>query len=282
MSEERTTRARGLSTARAALRVLALLAQTPSGLRAGDVARELRKSPSTAYNLLDSLCAEGFATHDHGCYRLADPAATVAAAVEQSVLPLADLGVAVDDLFARTHKRAYLAIVRRGRIVIPVVRGQQGMRRIPGMGATLGHNAHALALGKIALAQLDGPALQRYVGDGLAAFTPETITDPADLTRELDRVRRDGLAFDREEFAADSCCLAVPVCDDRGHAVAALGISMSLRAYERDRDELVGALRAVAAGVRIPAIREDAAGSWRPVRTAHTVAAPSAQMEVSA
>jgi acetyl-CoA synthetase len=282
VSEERTTATRGLSTARAVLRVLALLARSPQGLRASDVARELGKSPSTAYNLLDSLCAEGYATHEHGRYRLADPAHAVAAAADDSVLPLAGLGGAVDDLFRRTHKRAYLAAVRGGRIVVPLVRGQQGMRRIPGMGAALGRNAHALALGKVALAQLDGPALRRYVGDGLPAFTPETIVDPAGLARELERVRRDGLAFDREEFAADSCCLAVPVTDARGHAVAALGISMSLRAFEHDRDELAGVLREVAAGVRVPAIREDAARSWRAARAVPTVAAPSAEMEVSA
>lgn len=282
MSEERATANRGLSTARAVLRVLALLARTPQGLRAGDVARELGKSPSTAYNLLDSLCAEGYATHERGCYRLADPAAAVAAAVDDSVLPLAGLGAAVDDLFRRTHKRAYLAAVRGGRIVVPLVRGQQGMRRIPGMGATLGRNAHALALGKVALAQLDGPGLRRYVGDGLPAFTPETIVDPADLERELARVRRDGLAWDREEFAADSCCLAVAVCDERGQPVAALGISMSLRAFERDRDELTGALRAVAEAARVPAIREDAPRSWRAARPVPTVAASSAEMEVSA
>ncbi len=282
MSEERATANRGLSTARAVLRVLALLARAPQGLRAGDVAKELGKSPSTAYNLLDSLCAEGYATHEHGCYRLADPATAVAAAVDGSALPLAALSATVDDLFRRTHKRAYLAAVRGGRIVVPLVRGHQGMRRIPGMGATLGRNAHALALGKVALAQLDGPALERYVGRGLTRFTPETIVDPGDLARDLAAVRRDGLACDREEFAADSCCLAVPVRDGRGHPVAALGISMSLRAFERDRDELAGVLGDVAEHVRIPAIREDAARSWRVATPVPTVAASSAEMEVSA
>jgi DNA-binding IclR family transcriptional regulator len=282
VEEERTTRARGLSTARAVLRVLALLARSPEGLRADEVARALGKSPSTAYNLLGSLCEEGFAVHHHGRYRLADPSVAVAAAVAQSAAPLAGLGVAVDDLFARTHKRSYLAAVRGGRIVVPLVRGHQGMRRLPGLGATIGSNAHALALGKVALAHLDGPALERYIGSGLDAFTPDTIVDPAALRAELQRVRRDGLAGDREEFAADACCLAAPVHDEHGRAVAVLGISMPLRTYERDREELEGELREVAGHAEVPAIREAATRSWRATAPEPTVAALSAEMEVSA
>jgi acetyl-CoA synthetase len=292
----RTPRTRGLSTARSVLRVLTLLARAPQGLRADEVARTLGKSASTAYNLLDSLCEEGFAVHDHGRYRLADPAHTVAAAMDgaarsttalaaamdASTLPAGGLAGTLDELFAATHKRAYLAVLRAGRVVVPLVRGQQGMRRIPGLGADLGRNAHALAIGKIALAQLDGPALRRYVGTGLTAFTPDTITDPGVLARQLARVRRDGVADDREELAADSCCLAAPLVDRDGRVLAAIGISMSVRAFERDRDELTGLLLDVAGRTELPAIREDAGRSCPLPSPAPSVAIPSAEMEVSA
>jgi acetyl-CoA synthetase len=278
----RTPRTRGLSTARSVLRVLALLARAPQGLRAEEVSRALGKSASTAYNLLDSLCEEGFAVHDHGRYVLADPARAVATAVDASALPIGGLAGTLDELFACTHKRAYLAVMRGGRVVVPLVRGQQGMRRIPGLGAELGRNAHALAIGKIALAQLDGPELRRYVGDGLTAFTPETITDPGVLARQLAQVRHDGVADDREELAVDCCCLAAPLCDERGRAVAALGISMSVRAFERDRDELTEMLLDVASRSELPTIREDAGRSCPLPSSAPSVALPSAEMEVSA
>ena len=65
---------RGLSTARAALRVTWLLARAPEGVRADQVAETLGKSVSTAYNLLASLCEEGVAVHHSGgVYRLAAP-----------------------------------------------------------------------------------------------------------------------------------------------------------------------------------------------------------------
>ena len=62
---------RGLSTARAALRVTWMLARAPGGVRADEVAETLGKSVSTAYNLLASLCDEGVAERCHGgLYRL--------------------------------------------------------------------------------------------------------------------------------------------------------------------------------------------------------------------
>src|SRR3712207_1295466 len=95
---------RGLSTARAALRVTWLLAREPDGIRADQVAATLGKSTSTAYNLLASLCDEGVAErHPGGLYRLSpDFRATVAEDFDQH-----DLSGVVDDLLARTHKRAY-------------------------------------------------------------------------------------------------------------------------------------------------------------------------------
>ena len=68
-----------MSTARAVLSLLGLLARADEGMRADEVAAALGKSTSTAYNLLDTLCQEGFAVHDRGgAYRLtAESAALV-------------------------------------------------------------------------------------------------------------------------------------------------------------------------------------------------------------
>ena len=167
-----------MSTARTVLRLLTLLAQDPAGLRADEIAQRLGKSTSTAYNLLDTLCREGFVVHgEDGTYRLtADASALVPAAPSNGRLPTSLEGI-LDELFERTHKRVYLAAAQSGNVVIPLARGRQGMPRIPGLGARIGENAHALALGKIALSLLDERGLDRYIGRGLRAFTPFTIVD---------------------------------------------------------------------------------------------------------
>jgi len=233
---------RGLATARAVLQVLSFLEQHPDGVRADEVAQVVGKSASTAYYLLASLVEEGFAVHEGGLYRAqhvapAAPPATGDRHVHED---------AVDDLFLRTHKRCYLGVVRGGVIEITVVRGRQGIARMPGLGSQITDNAHALAMGKVVLARLRPAALARYVARGLPSYTPTTITSPDALARELRDVRSHGFAVDREEFDRDFCCVAAPVLDKRGRLAAILGLSASTRAFDAEHRELAAAVRDLA------------------------------------
>lgn len=234
---------RSLSTARAVLRVLAFLAQNPRGVRAHEVAEVTGKSVSTAYYLLTSLCEEGFAVHEaKGIYRAAHPLDAATAPSEPPAPVPGARSSAVEELFLKTHKRAYLGIVKPGRIEIVAVRGRQGIPNMPGLGSEIRDSAHALAMGKVVLAVLRDNAVERYIGRGLRAFTPNTITRPEVLMAELQEVRRSGFAVDREEFYEDFCCVAAPVRDERGRFAAALGLSTSLRSLDADRDGLAGAV----------------------------------------
>jgi DNA-binding IclR family transcriptional regulator len=237
---------RGLATARAVLQVLSFLEQHPDGVRADDVAQVVGKSASTAYYLLASLVEEGFAVHEGGLYRphheIAAAAAPSASGTDRHVLE-----DAVDDLFLRTHKRCYLGVVHAGVIEITVVRGRQGIARMPGLGTQITDNAHALAMGKVVLARLRPAALARYVARGLTRYTPSTITAPDALARELRDVRAHGYAVEREEFDRDFCCVAAPVLDERRRLAAILGLSASTRAFDAEQGELAAAVRDLAA-----------------------------------
>ena len=238
------------SSARAVLQALALLARSPDGLRADETAEALGRSVSTAYSLLDSLCQEGFAVHEQrGSYRLA-AAGEVATARDESAT-VESLTAVLDELYSRTNKRAYLAAARRGTLVIPATRGRQGMRRMRGLGRKIGDDAHALALGKVALSMLGPEALATYVGRGLKRFTEHTIVRPDELFAELEDVRQRGIASDQEEYETDFCCLAAPVMDAAGRAVGIVGISMSQRSFTQERAELEAAVVEVAGRARL-------------------------------
>jgi DNA-binding IclR family transcriptional regulator len=234
---------RGLSTARAVLEVEWLLARTPDGVRADEVAAALGKSSSTAYNLLASLVDEGIAERRRGGVYGLDPGfrRVIAAAPE-----VHDLSQLVDDLLARTHKRAYLAVPDAGSLRVVAERGVQGMPRIAGMDPEIRDNAHALALGKVVLALAPDDAVERYMAAGLRPFTSRTITRPADLREELRAIRRTGVATDEEEFGDDLCCIAAPILDDRHRFLGAVGISMTRRAFHDEHQALEETLRDVA------------------------------------
>ncbi len=238
---------RGLSTARAVLRVTSLLARKPDGVRADEVASSLGKSVSTAYNLLASLCEEGVAMRGQGAvYRLTPAFRRLVASGAVAQDERAVLTALVEELLARTHKRSYLGVVENGRMQLAVERGLQGMARLPGLGPELGDSAHALALGKVTLAFAGEDAVDGYVRRGLRAFTPNTIACAEELRAELREVRNTGLAIDRVEFGEDCCGLAAPLVDDRGRFIGVLGISMSRRAFDDEHESLAETLRDVA------------------------------------
>ena len=81
-------------------------------------------------------------------------------------------------------------------------------------------------LGKVLLAALPDHEVESFILDGeLVPLTPHTITTAAALRAELKRVREQGYAIDDREHHADMRCIAVPVRDQDGRAVAALSAS---------------------------------------------------------
>jgi DNA-binding IclR family transcriptional regulator len=85
---------------------------------------------------------------------------------------------------------------------------------------------HATALGKVLLAALSPSQLERYLETcELRKFTAKTIVEKDALLRELEEVRRKGLAFDDGEFDPEARCVAVPVRDFTGRVAGAIGMS---------------------------------------------------------
>ena len=68
--------------------------------------------------------------------------------------------------------------------------------------------------------------LERYLQTHeLRKFTDKTIVEREALLRELEAVRRNGIAFDDGEFDPEVRCVAVPVRDFAGRVTGAIGIS---------------------------------------------------------
>ena len=159
-----------------------------------------------------------------------------------------ELEDAVDDLFLRTHKRCYLGVVRAGVIEITVVRGRQGIARMPGLGTQITDNAHALAMGKVVLARLRPAALARYIGSGLTRYTPSTIT----VARRSSRASCATCAPTATRSSARSSTWTSAASRRRSSTSTAgspaiLGLSASTRAFDAEHGELAAAVRDLAA-----------------------------------
>ncbi|CAN5851580.1 hypothetical protein BH23ACT10_BH23ACT10_31900 [soil metagenome] len=237
---------RTLKTARAVLQVLKMMAKAPDGVRPEELARTLHKSTSTATYLLNSLCREGFAERDagDGQYRLVEP---MASRQRPYALPAEDLDVAVQELYARTNERAYLAVAEDSKVVVHESRGRQGLPKVPGLKPHIGGEAHALAVGKTVLAHLGPDSVGEYHDAyGLQAYTASTITDPDQLESELAEVRHQGFAVDREEFAEGFCCVAAPIFDHAGELCGSLALSTTRARFNETYRRLIPIVMAVA------------------------------------
>jgi len=85
---------------------------------------------------------------------------------------------------------------------------------------------HSSGAGKALLAHMEPARRQRLISTmALPRETQRTITDRARLEAELDEVRTLGYAVDDEEHALGLRCVAAPVLDEFGRAVAAISVS---------------------------------------------------------
>ncbi len=85
---------------------------------------------------------------------------------------------------------------------------------------------HCTSVGKVLLAHQDDATLRETILRlSLTQYTPNTIVTPQKLIEEIEQVRRNGFAIDRQELAMEVRCVAVPI---RGHAgISVSGISVS-------------------------------------------------------
>jgi IclR family acetate operon transcriptional repressor len=128
------------------------------------------------------------------------------------------------DLRDATRHTVHLAVLEGREVVyLDVLPGPDA----PALPTRIGGRfpAHATAVGKAALAFAPTTAVESVMAGGLPRQSPRTVTAPARLVRELERVRERRLAYDLEEGQMGVVCVAAPVFGADGEVIAALSVS---------------------------------------------------------
>ena len=85
---------------------------------------------------------------------------------------------------------------------------------------------HASGIGKMLLAQLPDSTVQAWTENhALAPLTDKTIVNPLALVEELTKIKIRGWSLDDEESTLGMRCLAAPIFNEYGEAVAGVSIS---------------------------------------------------------
>lgn len=237
-----------LSTGERILRALQLIVERQPDISVKELARELGVSLSTAYHLVHTLVAAGYVVAEpHRSLRPGPVLFRLLEHMQSRPSHLEAYRPLVDEVGRMTGCRAYLATWSDRDVEVVYIHGRRGVRELPGLTRGFRGAAHALALGKILLTGRTAVEWPPYLlNDWLPRFTPYTLSRRAALERELATVQASAVAFDREEYALGSMCLAVPLRTKEGIAQAALGISVPTRRFQVERDMLVALLRQLA------------------------------------
>lgn len=120
----------------------------------------------------------------------------------------------------------------------------QQLRLNVSVGGTVSFSASSM--GRCFLAFMN-PEYFRGVFDGLTfeKFTPQTITEPAALLGELEKIRAAGYAVEEGERIEGVMCISVPILDERGHALASISTTGPKTRMLAKKDGLVAALTSV-------------------------------------
>jgi len=145
----------------------------------------------------------------------------------------------------RTGETANLGIEQNGHVLfVSQVETHASIRAFfpPGTLSRL----HASGIGKALLSQMDDARVDRFLSDApLESFTQFTLTERSSLTEDLEATRQRGFAIDGEERNLGMRCIAAPVFDIHGDAIA--GISVSGPTSRVSEDHILALSQAVVA-----------------------------------
>jgi DNA-binding IclR family transcriptional regulator len=248
--------------------ILNAIGDRPEGLSLAQIAAIVDLSRSTVHRIVVALCRQDFLLATNSGYKLG-PALLHLADASRSNFQIS-VRPYLEELCADLHETVDLSEITGPTVTfVDQVIAQRRLRAVSATG--LSFPLHCTAPGKAILASLDPDVAERLLPDVLERYSPSTVTDRAALMRELDDVRRDGVAFDREEHTIGICAVGMALRAPSG-AWYAVSVPLPTQRFYGQEARLVEALSSCVARIVRDLVSTDrTAGvlvSGRSVRTA--------------
>jgi len=242
----------GVQSIGRAFAILEEVARNRDGIGLADLSKKVGLHNSTTFHLVKTMVSLGYIRQlkDSKRYRIGRPLFALAASALDEMEMVSMAMPVLDDLSRATGESSHFATRMSDAVVV--------MARTPGPGAFqltdrvgVVRPAYCTALGKVILAALRPDQLDRYLERvELKSLTSKTITNAQRLRRELQEIRRSGIAIDDGEFDTEMRCAAMPVHDFSGQVVGAIGISgpvwrLSIQALQTKARDLLEAAKSL-------------------------------------
>ncbi len=209
------------------LSVLELLLQKGSSMNMTELSEKLGFYPSTTHRILDTLKHWGYVEQDSYTqkYQLGLKALELGMAKLHQMDLVREATPYLKELVNQCNETVHLGVLEEEEVLyLAKEESSQTIRMI----SYLGKRAplYCTALGKVLLAYLSTEERKKILGEKvLPRLTENTITDKGELKKELNRIKKQGFALDREENEKNIYCIAAPIRNYQGEVIAAISIS---------------------------------------------------------
>jgi IclR family transcriptional regulator, KDG regulon repressor len=242
MNHNSQTQRKIIGSVQRALDILNLFETQVVELGTSEIARSLDLPKSTIAGLVHTLVLNGYLSQRpetrkyHLGFKLVERAGVLLSQFDLRKVSAPVLTILRDEI----NESVNLAL-RDGGYVVYIER-MHGMNML-GMRSEIGKRelAHSTALGKVMLAFSPEHVLNDFLKThSFDPVTPHTIVDPADFLNELKQTCKRGYAVDNQENELGGRCVAAPIFDYTGQAIAAVSISVPLQRIPDHRIDPLG------------------------------------------
>ncbi len=191
-----------------------------------ELAEALDLNRTTAYRLLSALESEGlvFRNEQSESFRLGSELIVLGSRALRAN-PLRTLAhPELIELTTASGESSWLDVLDGSHtLTLDEVRG----RYLLGMASSVGARwpAHACSTGKVLLAFADPTLVENLFKQTLDKLTPQTLTEPDALRKELSCVRAQGYGIEFDELEVGHSSVSTPIFNHRGEGIAAISIS---------------------------------------------------------
>lgn len=208
----------------------------PRGASVQDLIESVGVSRPTAYRFLKELEEMGLVQADSkaGYWQIGPKIIALSARASSWADLRRRAKIAMEEFVADGGPTVHMAI--RDRFEVVYIDKAESLRHAA-FASAVGQRrpVSVTALGKALVAFDANPDLAEKVVDaGLIGRTPHSIIDAQTWLKEIEQVREHGVAYDLEECELGASCVAAPILDPHGLAVAAISMSTLLKADQKD------------------------------------------------
>ena len=225
-----TREKRGDGTVGKALDVLNEVAEIGSPVRFSNLLKTSKYPKATLYRLLQTLLNQNMLSYnaEEQTYRLGLKLVRMAHAawLQSSLAPIAL--PFIDDLSDKVRETVHLAQLDNGQVLYVDKRNPSSHIEMFSEAGKIGP-AYCTGVGKAMMAFLDEKSLSRVITkQAFYKYTDFTITSEKELRKELIKIKKQGIAFDRQEHEQKIICISSPILSSKSRVIGGLSITSSI------------------------------------------------------